>query len=82
MLMTDFGLASLDYKENQTMDGLNNAPFVFVLDTSGMYNSIAYRHSGRTNVLFADGHVSSCAYGDDDDKWPKGTKGKNGGLLK
>jgi len=82
MLMTDFGLEGYDMKENRTKDATNNAPFVSVLDTSVMYNCIAYRHSGRTNVLFADGHVSSCAYGGDGGKWPKGTKWENGGLLK
>ena len=86
MLMTDFGLASLDYKENQTMDKYGGGPFVSVLDSRGELHAISYRHSGRTNVLFADGHASSCEKGKpspySDNAWePKGTKWENGGSV-
>ena len=83
MLMTDFGLEGYDMKENRTKDATNNAPFVSVLDTSVMYNCIAYRHSGRTNVLFADGHVASCEKGPiiSSDWVPKGANWENGGTV-
>ena len=86
VLMTDFGLENNDMKENRTMDGLNNVPFVGVLDTRGELHAISYRHSGRTNVLFADGHVSSCGKGApspySNNAWePKGTKWENGGSI-
>jgi len=82
VLMIDFGLGpSYDGKEDRVLDGLNDAPCVYVNNRAAY---IAYRHSGRTNVLFADGHASSCEKGGaySSTAWlPKGKRWINGGSI-
>jgi len=73
LLMADLGMASLDDKESYTAGTINNGICVSIST-----NEFVYRHSERTNVLFADGHVASCAYGS---SGPKGTKWENGGSI-
>jgi len=82
VLMTDFSLgASYNYVEGFTYMKSNN-----YVEVNAYANSvyIAFRHSERCNVLFADGHVSSCGKGPaySSTAWrPEGTRWRNNGTI-
>lgn len=83
LLMTDFGQFSPEV-EHVTFMNINNRLWVGPV-TSQFVKYISYRHLGRTNVLFADGHAASCAkgiYDNTNEGWtPQGTKWYNGGTV-
>ena len=59
MVDSSYG-AEYNFVEGYTLPAMGNVPFV---DLSSWVGLITYRHSDRVNVLFADGHVESCAKG-------------------
>ncbi len=75
------------YGAEKLMEGLTfpkttNAAFV---NASSYGTNICYRHHDRANVLFADGHVKSCAKGSYSGTYsyyrPAGVKWNNGGVV-
>lgn len=82
-LITDMGYSSPEHEHATFM---NTGNVLWVAPQGSQYiQYISYRHSGRTDVLFTDGHVSPCAkgiYDSTNNGWsPRGTKWYNGGTV-